>query len=83
MALIQLHKAIVTLQEGSSKSSQKMVENCFVQFKSALLGKVLPTTESQNDPHQMAKTIQILACFPTKLAKESVDTIVNNLHHGS
>lgn len=31
----------------------------------------------------MAKTIQILACFPTKLAKESISTIVNNLHHGA
>ncbi len=60
-----------------------MVENGFLQFKSALLNKVLPTTESQNDPQQMAKTIQILACFPNKLAKESVTTIVSNLHHGS
>jgi hypothetical protein len=41
---------IQTIQEGTSKASQKMVENGFLQFKSALLSKVLPTTESQNDP---------------------------------
>ncbi len=83
VALTQLYKLIVSIKEGSSKSSQKLVDNCFIQFKSVLLSKVLPTSESQNDPQQMAKAIQILSCFPNNLAKESITTIVSNLHHGS
>lgn len=47
------------------------------------MSKVLPTKESQNDPVQITKTIQILAHFTDKLHPDSLAKVANNLHHGT
>lgn len=63
VALFNYLKVVQVAQNTSSKEVLKQVSQSFDSCKSALLSRILPSTENQNDPQSMIKAIQILAHF--------------------
>lgn len=68
------------VKQGNSKEMLKQLDSSFDACKSALLTRVLPSCD---DPQVTVKVIQVLALFKDKLAKDSHNIVVNNMHHGA
>lgn len=83
VALFNFLKVVQAAQNTSSKEVLKQLAQSFDSCKSALLSRILPSTENQNDPQSMIKAIQILSHFQDKIASDTHAMIANNVHHGS
>jgi hypothetical protein len=53
----------------------------FSLYKHALINRVLPNQD--NEPASIIKAMHVLKYFSDQLARDTVSTIVNNVHHGA